>query len=75
VSLAIKTNCPGPSNNPIPKAGPLHQPIRPSRYRSAQIGTLHQTANRSLIALIVLCCDPIAIALTAAASPGDQSRR
>jgi hypothetical protein len=43
---------------------------RPLRYAAELIGTGgdDERAIRSLIALRVLCCDPLAIALTAAAS-------
>jgi hypothetical protein len=41
----------------------------PIRYVAAVFGVADQeTAIRWLIALMVLCCDPLAIALTAAAS-------
>jgi hypothetical protein len=41
----------------------------PIRYVAAAFGVADQeTAIRWLIALMVLCCDPLAIALTAAAS-------
>ncbi len=41
----------------------------PIRYVAAIFGVADQeTAIRWLIALMVLCCDPLAIALTAAAS-------
>jgi hypothetical protein len=43
----------------------------PIRYVAAGFGlTDSETAIRWLIALMVLCCDPLAIALTAAASAG-----
>jgi len=41
----------------------------PIRYVAAAFGVADQeTAVRWLIALMVLCCDPLAIALTAAAA-------
>jgi len=41
----------------------------PIRYVAAVFGvTDSETAIRWLIALMVLCCDPLAVALTAAAS-------
>jgi hypothetical protein len=43
--------------------------VEPIRYVAALFGVADQEmATRWLIALMVLCCDPLAIALTAAAS-------
>jgi hypothetical protein len=53
-----------------PKAYQIETEAAPSRYVAELLGvdTDLERAIRWLIALIVLCCDPLAIALTAAAS-------
>jgi hypothetical protein len=59
-----------------PKAGKSRPRPRPSRYVAELISadTDREKAIRWLIALMVLCCDPLAIALTAAASARRSNR-
>jgi hypothetical protein len=54
------------------RARQLDTEAAPIRYVAELIGadTDSERAIRWLIALMVLCCDPLAIALTAAASAG-----
>jgi hypothetical protein len=51
-----------------PRAGKSRPRLRPIRYVTELADTGSERAIRQLIALMVLCCDPLAIALTAAAS-------